>query len=237
MQLVQVLNSLSAGRVLDVATGRGGFAGFFVQNVKEFDELVGIDAVEQYGAAFARALEGRPKVSFRHMDAARLDFPDASFDTVCMASSLHHLDEPRCTLNEMRRVIKPGGRCILMEMYSDNQNETQLTHVLLHHWWAAVDTALGVNHHETFTRHALVAMLEEMGLDWQFEDFFEADEDPLEPETVRQIDETIDSYLKRAEPLPEAAALRQRGEELRRRLHEIGIQSATQLVAVGTKKE
>jgi ubiquinone/menaquinone biosynthesis C-methylase UbiE len=235
--LIQNLDTLSAGRVLDVATGRGGFASYFVQNVKEFDELIGVDTVEQYGAAFAQTFEGQPKASFRCMDAARLDFPDASFDTVCMALSLHHLDEPERTLAEIRRVIKPGGRCILVEMYSDNQTETQLTHVLLHHWWAAVDTALGINHHETFTRPAMVEMFEKMGLDWQFEDYLEPDEDPLDPEGIRQIDEIIDLYMTRADPVSEAAALRQRGEELRLRLHRIGIHGATQLIAIGKKQE
>lgn len=94
MRLHQFLNTYSAGRVLDVATGRGGFAGEFIQHVKEFDELVGIDSVDRNAEAFARAFESQPRVSFGCMDAARLDFPDASFDTVCMAYSLHHMAEP-----------------------------------------------------------------------------------------------------------------------------------------------
>nr|WP_075071967.1 class I SAM-dependent methyltransferase [Longilinea arvoryzae] len=233
MELTQMLNTLSAGRVLDVATGHGGFAGYILENVKEFDELIGVDAVERYGEAFGQAFAGQPKASFRCMDAMQLDFPDASFDTVCMASSLHHLPDPARALREMRRVLKPGGRCILTEMYSDNQSETQLTHVLLHHWWAAIDSASGVVHHETFTRAGLVELLGGMRLAWQFADERDLESDPLEVEGIRRLDGIIDQYQSRAEALPGAAALKQRGEELRVRLHAIGIHGATQLVAVG----
>lgn len=235
MHLHQFLNTYSAGRVLDVATGRGGFASEFVQHVKEFDELVGIDSAERSAEAFARAFEGQPRVSFRCMDAARLDFPDASFDTVCMAYSLHHMEQPARVLAEMRRVLKPGGCCILVEMFSDNQRETQLTHVLLHHWWAAVDSAGGVSHRETYTRVALVALLEQTGLAWQFSDECDLESDPLDPDGIRQLDGIIDQYIQRAQGLPGAEALIQRGEALRKRIREVGFHGATALVAIGRK--
>lgn len=233
MQLDQMLHALSAGRVLDVATGRGGFANFILENVKDFDELIGIDAVERYGAAFDQTFAGQPKASFRCMDALQLEFPDASFDTVCMASSLHHLPDPARALREIRRVLKPGGRCILTEMYCDQQSETQRTHVLLHHWWAAIDSAEGICHNVTFSRAELVNMLQAMPLDWHFEDQSDLEEDPLDAEGIRQIDAVIDQYEKRAEPLSAAADLIRRGEELRRRLHAIGVHGATQLIGVG----
>lgn len=235
MHLHQFLNTYSAGRVLDVATGRGGFAAEFVQHVKEFDELVGIDSVDRNAEAFARAFEGQPRVSFGCMDAARLDFPDASFDTVCMAYSLHHMDDPARVLAEMRRVLKPGGCCILVEMFSDNQRETQLTHVLLHHWWAAVDSAGGVSHRETYPRAALVALLEQTGLAWQFSDECDLESDPLDPDGIRQLDGIVDQYIQRAQGLPGAEALIQRGEELRKRLSEVGFHGATALVGIGRK--
>lgn len=234
--MIQTLNTLSAGRVLDVATGRGGFAAFLLQNIKDFDELVGIDSVERYGAPFAQALAGQPNVTFRCMDAARLDFADGSFDTVCMATSLHHMADPDAVLGEMMRVLRPGGTCILTEMYRDNQRETQLTHVLLHHWWAAIDSAEGLCHNETFSRAELVEMLQAMPLDWHFEDQCDLEEDPLDPEGIRQIDAVIDQYEQRAERLSAAADLVRRGEELRGRLHAVGFHGASQLFAVGQKK-
>ena len=64
----------------------------------------------------------------------------------------------------MGRVCKPGGQFIISEMYRDGQTETQQTHVALHHWWAAVDTAEGILHHETYTRQELVEITEKIGL-------------------------------------------------------------------------
>lgn len=231
--MLSILNSLSAGRVLDVATGRGAFAQYILENIKDCDELIGIDIAENYAAAFRQTLAGQPRVSFRCMDAAQLEFPDASFDTVCMASSLHHLPDPARALREMRRVLKPGGCCILTEMYSDHQSETQRTHVLLHHWWAAIDSASGVCHHETFTRDAVIDLLQAMQLEWQFEDDRDLEPDPLDAQGIQSLDAVIDQYQRRAEKLPDAAALKERGEELRHRLHTVGVHGATQLVGVG----
>jgi ubiquinone/menaquinone biosynthesis C-methylase UbiE len=233
----QIFNALSAGRVLDVATGRGGFASYFLQHVKEYDELVGIDSVERNGEVFAQAFADRSKVSFHCMDAAHLDFPDASFDTVCMASSLHHMADPAGVLSEMVRVLRPGGNCILTEMYRDNQSETQLTHVLLHHWWAEVDSAGGVYHHLTFSRAELIELLQTTQLEWRFVDQRDLEEDPFDAEGIRQLDAAIDLYIKRARDLPQAADLIRRGEELRQRVHQIGFHGATQLIAMGKKSE
>lgn len=233
--MLPILHTLSAGRVLDVATGRGGFADYIVQNVKDYTELVGIDSVERNETAFQQTFANQPKISFRCMDAAHLDFADASFDTVCMASSLHHMTDPRAVLAEIDRVLKPGGCCILTEMYSDDQSETQFTHVLLHHWWAAVDAAEGVCHRETYNRAALIEMLQTLPMTWQFEDYRDLEEDPLEEEGIGQLDGIIEAYQNRAANLPDAIELQRRGDELRRRLHEIGVHGATQLVAVGQK--
>lgn len=235
MHLIPYLNTLSAGRVLDVATGRGGFASELLQQLKKYDELVGVDTNERYSEVFAQTLAGQPNVSYRCMDAAQLDFPDASFDTVSMAYSLHHMGKPRKALSEIWRVLKPGGHCIVVEMYSDNQRETQLTHVLLHHWWAAVDSAGGVSHNETFTRAELVSLLQAAQLEWQFEDECDLESDPLDAEGIRHLDEIIDQYIERARNLPGATALMQRGEELRQRLHTVGFHGATALMAVGKK--
>ena len=61
-------------------------------------------------------------------------------------------------------MCKPGGQIIICEMYRDGQTDAQQTHVALHHWWAAVDTAEGILHHETYTRQEIVAITEGMSL-------------------------------------------------------------------------
>lgn len=65
-------------------------------------------------AAAAQALESR--VEFRLGDAARLEFPDASFDLVISNSVLHHLASPVESLNEMARVVRPGGWVLVRDL-------------------------------------------------------------------------------------------------------------------------
>lgn len=224
------------GKVLDVATGQGGFIQFLVENLKEYEEIIGIDTTASCAAALAASFPDNPKIHFFQMDALRMDFPDACFDTTCIANSLHHLADAKGALKEMRRVLKPGGRLVAAEMYRDGQAETQLTHVLLHHWWAAVDTALGINHHETFTRQQLLNLLEDQGLEsLSVEESSDLSGDAKDPGLIQQLDGIIDRYKARTAGLPGQAELQQQGEELRARVHAIGFHGAASLLISGIK--
>src|SRR4030042_7175323 len=119
------LIKLSGGYVLDVATGGGGFVNFLMENLKDYLEITGIDCNEKPLDA-ARKSYSQANIHFIRMDAARIDFPDGRFDTVCISNSLHHMSDLPRVLPEMKRVGKPGGHIIIAEMYQDGQCETQL---------------------------------------------------------------------------------------------------------------
>ncbi len=53
-------------------------------------------------------------------DARHLPFPDCSFDAAVSTSSLHHWGDPRATLAEILRVLRPGGRLILTDWADDH---------------------------------------------------------------------------------------------------------------------
>jgi ubiquinone/menaquinone biosynthesis C-methylase UbiE len=234
-----ILGALDGGRVLDVATGTGGFVAFLLDGLRSHGEIVGIDASADRAEAFAKALGDRTGVRFEAMDAHHLAFADASFDTVCVSNSLHHFEDPAPVLAEMLRVLRPGGHLVVNEMYRDDQSETQLTHVLLHHWWAAVGRETGEIHRETYERAEIVAIIERLGLDdlrlWDLED---PAEDPHDPATIADLEAAIDRFQERAGGIADPAlrdGLRAQGEELRSRLRTIGVTSATQLVAIGRR--
>jgi ubiquinone/menaquinone biosynthesis C-methylase UbiE len=232
----ECLASISGGKVLDVATGVGGFIGTLLENLRNIEEITGIDIEERGAQTFARNFADKP-THFVKMDAARMTFPDAFFDTVCIANSLHHMADLPRVLSEMKRVLRPGGNFIVLEMYRDVQAETQLTHVLLHHWWAAVDRAVGISHNETYTRQEILAILEGTEMKgWEYTDITFADGDPKEPETTKYLDNGIDQYIKRCEGLPDQEKLRQRGEQLRQRVHATGFHSAASVIAIGKKE-
>lgn len=226
-----VLGHLSGGRVLDVATGTGGFVRFLLDGLRDHGEIVGIDVNADRREAFAAAFGDLADVRFAEMDAHRLAFADGSFDTACISNSLHHLVDPAPVLAEMLRVLRPGGHLVVNEMYRDGQSETQTTHVLLHHWWAAVGTLRGEVHRETYRRDQVVEIVDHLRLaDLRLVDLADPDEDPHDPETTAELEAAIDRYVALADGHPE---LQQRGEELRLRLRTVGVRSATQLVAIG----
>jgi SAM-dependent methyltransferase len=228
-----VLGELSGGRVLDVATGTGGFVMFLLDGLRDHAEIVGIDANPSRSAAFTEAFADRHDVRFVEMDAHHLAFDDESFDTASVASSLHHFADPATVLAEMLRVVRPGGIVIVSEMYRDGQAAAQMTHVQLHHWWAAVNRLHGEIHRETYRRVEIVAIAEGLGLaDLRLHDLADPDEDPHDPATVADLEAAIDRYDALAEGHP---GLQEQGESLRLRLREIGVRSATQLLAVGRR--
>jgi ubiquinone/menaquinone biosynthesis C-methylase UbiE len=233
--LQQAFGNLSGGRVLDVATGNGNFVGVLTENLRDYAEIIGIDTN-------ARALDAarenfkQDNIHFQVMDATRLEFPDASFDTVGIAYSLHHLENLPQAFVEIQRVWKPGGQLIIAEMYRDNQTETQLSHVYLHHWCAAIDSALGVSHRETYTRQQILDQVSELELrDCQFYDYADLEQDPKDAQNINRLDAALDQYIERAKNMPNVIELRARSDEIRARIHSIGFYSATILIVVGRK--
>jgi SAM-dependent methyltransferase len=232
---MHILNNVSAGRLLDVATGRGGLVHFLLEHLQDYQEITGIDIQEGGAAAFAAAFP-QPNIRFLCMDAAHMDFPDGSFDTVTIANSLHHLPDLPAVLDEMLRVLAPGGRFICLEMYCDGQNEAQMTHVLMHHWWAAVDRARGVSHNPTFTRQELLDLLLGLGLeDVEITCEQDVESDAFDAAGMQELNGIIDRYGAMAAGLPGGSDLQQQGEDLRQRLQRTGFQGATSLVFMGKK--
>jgi ubiquinone/menaquinone biosynthesis C-methylase UbiE len=233
--LKRVFGNISGGRVLDVATGNGNFVQSLIENLKDYVELVGIDNNERVVNAM-REKSKRENIRFARMDAERLDFADATFDTVCISNSLHHMKNLPQVLSEMKRVLKPDGHFIVGEMFRDNQTDAQLTHVYLHHWWAATDTALGIFHNETFMRQYIVDFVTALSLrNLIWYDYADLGVDPLSAEINKELDGIIDRYIERAKGMPNEIALCQQGEDLRARVHAIGFHSATTLIAIGEK--
>lgn len=229
----ELLGGLAAARALDVATGGGGFIHFLLEGLTDPAEIVGIDVIERGADQFAQTFGDHPQVRFQRMDALQMDFPDASFDLVSIANSLHHFDDPARVLTGMLRVLRPGGLFIVAEMYRDGQSETQMTHVLLHHWWGQVDRVGGVVHHETYTRAGLLALIEPLGLrDLRLEDIASLEDDPHRAEIMQQLEPVFARYHERAAGHP---GLQARGEELRRRVEMVGFHGATSLLAIGMK--
>ncbi len=231
----KILGKISGGKILDVATGGGSFVQILMDNLLDYEEFTGIDVNEKAEGVFAEAFKNNPNVHFRLMDVENPTFPDTSFDTVGISNSLHHFQNPRLILEKMIHLLRPGGTLIVSEMISDGQSETQMTHVNLHHWWAAIDRMNGIVHNETFRRMDLIKLVRNTGLEAiEYFDMNDSEGDPQDPEIIAELEPVIERYKQR---ITEDKGQAKMGDELFRRISEVGFHSATTLVLTGRKSQ
>jgi ubiquinone/menaquinone biosynthesis C-methylase UbiE len=113
--LVKVAGVGPADRVLDLACGPGYLT---LALAARAARVVGVDVTDRF-LAMARAEAGRrglENVAFVPGDVEALPFPGGSFDLAVCKFAFHHFERPRRVLEEMKRVLAPGGRIALMDM-------------------------------------------------------------------------------------------------------------------------
>jgi SAM-dependent methyltransferase len=99
-------------RVLDVGCGNGYVLERYARHGAE---VCGIDLTETaIGLSRQRFALAGLRGEFRATDGDTVPYPDGQFDIVCSMGVLHHIEDPRPMLAEMRRVLRPGGELILM---------------------------------------------------------------------------------------------------------------------------
>jgi ubiquinone/menaquinone biosynthesis C-methylase UbiE len=117
VRIARLLLGLGPGdMVLDVACGPGNFSREFAKAVGDDGLVVGIDASRTMltrGVVDLRSA-GLANLGLVRCDATELPFRDSSFDAVCCFAALHLFADPFGGLDEMRRVLRPGGRIALM---------------------------------------------------------------------------------------------------------------------------
>ena len=111
--------------VLDIAGGTGDLAARFADIVGRDGRVVLADIND------SMLLVGRDKlldtgrlgnIEFVQADAQALPFPDESFDCVTIAFGLRNVTDKDAALRAMHRVLKPGGRLLVLE-FSKPENE------------------------------------------------------------------------------------------------------------------
>lgn len=115
-RLVRALQLPKSARVLDVATGTADVA-IAIADMHGDAEVIGLDPssnmlevgrtkIGSYGDRI-RLVEG---------DAQALPFPDGHFDGACISFGIRNVPDRAKGLAEMRRVVKPGGRVVVLEL-------------------------------------------------------------------------------------------------------------------------
>lgn len=116
------------GRVLEVAVGTGRNLALYPAGV----ELTGMElSPAMLAVAQARAAGPGRTVDLRLGDAQHLDFPDGSFDTVLATLTLCSIPDDRAAVQEMARVLRPGGRLVLLDHVASPRRSVRVVQRLL----------------------------------------------------------------------------------------------------------
>jgi demethylmenaquinone methyltransferase/2-methoxy-6-polyprenyl-1,4-benzoquinol methylase len=115
----------SGDAVLDLAGGTGDIAALLLARVGD----TGCVVLGDINAAMLRTGRDRlldrgllRNLHYAQLNAEALPFPDASFDAVTIAFGLRNVTDKNAALHEMQRVLKPGGRVLILE-FSAVQSE------------------------------------------------------------------------------------------------------------------
>lgn len=113
---VRLSGAKSGDQVLDCASGTGDLALAFKRRVGEAGRVVGTDfCKEMLDHAPAKAARAGLQVEFQVADAMALPFEDNRFDVASIAFGIRNVDDPVQCLREMARVVRPGGRVVVLE--------------------------------------------------------------------------------------------------------------------------
>lgn len=105
-------------RILDVATGTGDFAILSAQRLHP-QSLLGIDLSEgmlEVARKKVAKAQLEDVIRFQKDDCMHLSLPDGSFDAVTVAYGIRNFEDLDRGLREMRRILRPGGRLVIIEL-------------------------------------------------------------------------------------------------------------------------
>jgi demethylmenaquinone methyltransferase / 2-methoxy-6-polyprenyl-1,4-benzoquinol methylase len=121
-------------RALDVATGTGDLA---IALAERGADVVGVDFAEKM---LVIARKKAAAVDFRTGNALALDFPDDEFDAATVGFGARNFDDLDRGIAEMARVVKPGGRLVILEITTPQKPPLSL---FFHFWFDRLVPLLG----------------------------------------------------------------------------------------------
>lgn len=117
--------------VIDFGTGTGRMLALFAPKARRVE---GIDLSHQMLTVARSKLQeaGASNASVRHGDATATPYPDDSASLVIIHQVLHFLDDPARALNEAARVLKPGGKLVVIDFAPHTLEHLRTEHAHRH---------------------------------------------------------------------------------------------------------
>lgn len=230
--LREKLMNLEIDSALDIATGSGQFIKILKESFENYHQMIGIDTSKKALEIAEKNLQD-DKIRFQLMSGEDLQFEDYSFDVISLSNSIHHLGNYSKVFKEMKRVLKPDGMVIINEMFCDNQTDSQLSHVYLHHFMAEIDTCMGRVHNSTYKRQEIIDLLQDEGFHvmevFEYKDLDSGTKEELEEE-IKSLKELCDTRLKDIEDNEKYYELANKAKDVKDYLDKHGLNGATQLI-------
>jgi demethylmenaquinone methyltransferase/2-methoxy-6-polyprenyl-1,4-benzoquinol methylase len=114
---IKKLRDLQPKKILDVATGTADVA-IMASAILHPDKIIGIDISDgmlDIGKKKVKKLGLENTIELLNGDSETINFDDASFDAVTVAFGVRNFQDLRKGLQEIKRVLKPGGRLVVLE--------------------------------------------------------------------------------------------------------------------------
>ena len=103
-------------KILDCATGTGDLAIAYANRLNGKSEIIGMDFNEDMmSIAKQKAAKNECKIKFETGDVLALKYQDNYFDLASISFGIRNVDNPKKGLIEMARVVKPGGKVLVLE--------------------------------------------------------------------------------------------------------------------------
>lgn len=155
-RLVALARPQPHDRCVDLGTGTGHTAArLLAEGVRE---VVAVDPSEGMLAAAERSYGHLPGLELVQASGDATGLPSGAYDLVTARHTLHHHPDPTATLREAARLLRPGGRFVMVdEITPDARVDT---------WLDAVERARDATHVRAYTLPEWRAMLAAAGLRW-----------------------------------------------------------------------
>jgi ubiquinone/menaquinone biosynthesis C-methylase UbiE len=114
-QVLKVLALAPGEHVLDIGSGPGLLAYDMASAVGPDGRVSGIDASPAMAGMSAKRCLSQAWAEFRTADAARLPYPDDSFDAAVSTQVYEYVPDVPAALGELFRVLRPGGRALILD--------------------------------------------------------------------------------------------------------------------------
>lgn len=107
-----VAEDIADKTILEIGCGRGGFSKYLASNSPSPKKIVAADFSES-ALTIASLKNQHSNIDWKQEDIMKLSFGDNFFDTVISCETIEHVPNPKMAIQELYRVLKPGGKLIL----------------------------------------------------------------------------------------------------------------------------